>query len=82
MLELMFSKETMRKVFLGSAIVTWILLILVGVSAIVASTKGTEIKWAEMGIFVGALFTGLSGLAYMKKEQKKTELGIAKDKKV
>lgn len=80
-MNLIFSKNTMRKVFLGSAVSVWVMCLAV-VSHIVIKSFQVDsiIDWYGIGVFVLMLFSGLSGLAYMKKEQKKTEFGIAKDK--
>ncbi len=76
----LFSKNTMRKVFLGSAIAVWTMCLAVVAHIVIVSFKvDSVIDWYGIGAFVLMLFTGLTSLAYMKKEQKKSELGIAKN---
>lgn len=72
---MMFTKNTMRKVFLGSAIAVWSLFLSADAFIIIRAFKcGDPIEWVNMGIFITSILAGLAGLAYMKKEQKKTEL--------
>jgi hypothetical protein len=58
------------------------ILFAVAVFIIIKALQQTTCQWGELGMFL----TGLAGFVgtalYMKKEQKKSELGIAKDKKV
>jgi len=71
----------MRKVFLGSAIAVWVMCLAVVAHIVIMSFKiDSVIDWYGIGTFVLMLFTGLTSLAYMKKEEKKSELGISNGK--
>jgi len=74
-MSLMFKKNTMRKVFLGSAIAVWSLFLAADAFIIIRAFKcGDPVEWVNIGIFIASILAGLAGLAYMKKEEKKIEI--------
>lgn len=68
------NNSSMRLNFILLAIISCILLLAVAVYIILNSIKCNEIDWSGMGVFVGMLIGGLSGMGFAKAQQKKWEV--------
>ena len=80
-MKLVFTKNTMRKSFLMATLASCILILSVAAFIVISAMKEqVNLPWGQMGIFLLSLLSGLSGMAYMKKEQKKTEAKIQTEK--
>ena len=67
------NNSSMRLNFILLTIISGILLLSVAVYIILNSIKCNEIDWSGMGVFVGMLIGGLSGMGFAKAQQKKWE---------
>jgi TctA family transporter len=68
------NNSSMRLNFILLTIISGILLLAVAVYIILNSIKCNLIDWSGMGVFVGMLIGGLSGMGFAKAQQKKWEV--------
>ena len=69
------AKSSMRLNFILLTVMSSILLLAVALFIVIHAVKGnTQLDWSGMGVFVGLLLGGMTGMGFAKAQQKKIEV--------